>query len=182
MQCHGAAGNSRRMGAATTLNNQEFLTLASDVLLTVMISKGREGTKMPAFHVNNGGNVTEEQIDDVVTYIRSWHTQDTKMETPKKITGDPNLGRELYKNNCLSCHGKGGGPLLVNKAFLDQVSNEFLWDTIAYGRSHTAMGPSLKGAGGVRELTQKQVSAIVAYLRNLEFKKRDVNEKQSSSC
>ncbi len=156
MQCHGENGRGRKMNTATTLNNQEFLTLASDELLKGVISEGRKGTKMPSFHVDYGGNLTGEQIGDVVLYMRSWHKQNVEMETPDKITGDPNLGRKLYKNNCLSCHGKGVGPSVVNKAFLEQVSDEFLWDTIAYGRSDTAMGPSLKGTGGIRELTKKK--------------------------
>ncbi|WP_407270622.1 c-type cytochrome [Radiobacillus sp. PE A8.2] len=168
MQCHGENGQGRKMNTATTLNNQEFLTLASDKLLMEVISEGREGTKMPSFHVNYGENLTEEQIGDVVSYMRSWHKRNVDMETPEQITGDPKLGRELYKSNCLSCHGKGVGPSVVNKAFLEQVSDEFLWDTIAYGRSNTAMGPSLKGTGGVRQLTQNEISAIVSYLRNME--------------
>lgn len=168
LQCHGENGQVRKINTATTLNNQEFLTLASDKLLEEIISKGREGTKMPSFHVNYGGNLTEEQIVDVVTYMRSWHKKNVQMDTPEQITGDPSLGRELYKNNCLSCHGNGVGPVVTNNAFLGQVSDEFLWDTIAYGRSGTAMGPSLKGAGGVRQLTKDEISAIVRYLRDME--------------
>jgi mono/diheme cytochrome c family protein len=168
IQCHGGNGQARKLNTATTLNNQEFLTLATDQMLMEIISKGRKGTEMPAFHVDQGGTLKDEQISDVISYMRSWHKQDFVMETPNEITGDPYVGRVLYENNCLSCHGNGIGPEVVNQAFLGQVSNEFLWDTIAYGRSKTAMGPSLKGTGGVRQLEENEISSIVMYLRSLE--------------
>lgn len=163
IQCHGENGKDRRISTATTLHNQEFLSLATNEFLKETILEGRQGTDMPGF----AKKLKEEEIEDVIAYIRSWQDDVIVMETPSEITGDPILGRELYENNCISCHASGVGPEVVNSHFLEQVSDEFLWDTIAYGRSNTAMGPSLEGAGGVRQLSEEDISAIVAYLRSM---------------
>ncbi|MGH7320709.1 MAG: c-type cytochrome [Candidatus Rokuibacteriota bacterium] len=37
--------------------------------------------------------------------------------------------------------------------------------TIAYGRRDTPMFPSLRGLDGVRQLSEKEISDVVAYLR-----------------
>jgi mono/diheme cytochrome c family protein len=94
------------------------------------------------------------------------------MPTPLITLGDPDLGRKLYVANCATCHGitaRGElnmGPSLINQDFLNATSDEFIWDTTAYGRSGTPMGPSLEGLSGVRQLSEKEINAIIAYLRS----------------
>ncbi|MCP4246398.1 MAG: cytochrome c, partial [bacterium] len=50
------------------LNNPVFLGSASDGYLQYAISHGRRGTIMLAFT----GNLSDEEIDDLVALIRSW--------------------------------------------------------------------------------------------------------------
>ena len=73
-------------------------------------------------------------------------------------------GQALYEQYCAACHGMNGqggtGIPLANKDFQRQVSNEFLSNTIKYGRPGRVM-PAFTN------LTQKEVGAITLYLRSL---------------
>lgn len=168
IQCHGENGQGREVGNATSLNNQEFLNVASDEFLIETITKGRSGTQMPGF----GDQFSNDEIKDIVHFIKAWRTEEIDMPTPNTISGDPNLGRKIYLANCASCHGitasgeLTNGPSLINQDFLEAATEEFIWDTTAYGRSNTPMGPSLKGLDGIRQLTEKEISALVVYLKS----------------
>jgi len=71
--CHGEAGGGRdeapaAPNGAPSLNNPVFLATASDGFIRRSIAEGREGTPMPAY----AGPLSDRQIDDLVTLIRSW--------------------------------------------------------------------------------------------------------------
>jgi len=63
--CHGASG---REGPNVRLANAELLAAASDGFLQYAIEHGRPGTPMVAYV----GVVAQQDIDDLVTLIRSW--------------------------------------------------------------------------------------------------------------
>ena len=69
--CHGSAGEGIK---APALNNQEFLSAASNGYLMATVTLGRKGTAMPSW--GYGGKehpaLTAEERQDVVSYIRSW--------------------------------------------------------------------------------------------------------------
>ena len=74
--CHGDAGEGRDESPAApqgapSLNNPVFLETASDGFIRYAIAKGRRGTAMPAFE----GALTEQQIDDLVAFIRGLETE-----------------------------------------------------------------------------------------------------------
>jgi cytochrome c oxidase cbb3-type subunit 3 len=58
---------------APAINNPGFLASASDEMIRNTLRNGRQGTPMPSF-LKSG--MTEQQIDDVVAYIRSLEGQD----------------------------------------------------------------------------------------------------------
>jgi mono/diheme cytochrome c family protein len=88
--------------------------------------------------------------------------------------GNSAEGGKLYTANCASCHGdqgegkKGLGRALNDARYLQTVSNAQIWSDIAYGREKTAMGPSLKGLQGVKQLTKEQINDLVAYIRSFQ--------------
>ena len=63
------------------------------------------------------------------------------------------------------------GPAVTNRDLLATADNAFLWTTIAYGRRDTPMFPSLRGLDGVRQLSEQEISDIVAYLRSWQREK-----------
>ena len=66
--CHGRAATG---GSAPTLNSKQFLTSTSYEQIRLLISGGVSGTSMPAWSLDDGGPLTDEQIRQLVTYLRS---------------------------------------------------------------------------------------------------------------
>lgn len=169
--CHGSEGQGRVRGNATGLNNPDFLAAASDAFLETTIARGRRGTEMPAWATESGGPLTRRDVQAVVAFIRRWQGDAPRRSVPKVVRGDPARGRELYAGACANCHGWTGqgelgmGPAVMNADLLAAADDGFLWATIAYGRRDTPMFPSLRGLDGVRQLSEQEISDVVAYLR-----------------
>lgn len=68
-ECHGDNGEGG--GDAPTLNAKEFLRGTSDAQIQVLVSGGVSGTEMSAWGLDFGGTMTEEQVKQIVTYLRS---------------------------------------------------------------------------------------------------------------
>lgn len=72
--CHGPNGDPGRdpVLVGTHLSNPVFLAQASDAFLTYAIANGRTGTTMAAYSQAKGGALSDKDIEDIVTLIRSW--------------------------------------------------------------------------------------------------------------
>ena len=68
--CHGEAGRGGR--TAPTLAAQEFLSKVSDDQLRWLVALGIPGTNMPAYDIDHGGPLTDQEIGQLVIYMRSW--------------------------------------------------------------------------------------------------------------
>ncbi len=68
-QCHGkdAAGG----GSAPTLNSHQFLSTTSDDQIHALIAGGVPGSEMQPWSLDFAGTLTTEQINQLVTYLRS---------------------------------------------------------------------------------------------------------------
>jgi mono/diheme cytochrome c family protein len=66
--CHGKGAIG---GSAPTLNAKEFLKATSDTQIRALVAGGVSGTDMPAWSLEFGGTLTDEQIVQVTTYLRS---------------------------------------------------------------------------------------------------------------
>ncbi len=67
--CHGVNGEGV---SAPALNSQEFLTSTTDEQMAGIIRGGIPGTEMPAWWNEYGGPLTDQQIESIVAYVRSW--------------------------------------------------------------------------------------------------------------
>jgi mono/diheme cytochrome c family protein len=67
--CHGANGQGVD---APALNSQQFLQSATDQQIHGIVAGGVPGTAMPAWWDEYGGPLTDQQIQEIVTYVRSW--------------------------------------------------------------------------------------------------------------
>ncbi|MCP4452609.1 MAG: hypothetical protein GY809_14200, partial [Planctomycetes bacterium] len=58
-------------------NDQHFLRAATGGFLRATIARGRDGSSMRAFGQGSQGlvDLTSDDIDDIVAYIRQWSTQ-----------------------------------------------------------------------------------------------------------
>jgi len=170
--CHGAEGQGRVQGNATSLNNPDFLAVASDTFLQTTLAQGRRDTAMRGWARAAGGPLSGEEIRDLVIFLRTWQQDVARPPPPPPGRGDAVRGQQLYEAACANCHGWEGrgnlgmGPAVTNPDFLATADDTFLWATIAYGRRETPMFPSLRGLDGVRQLSAQEIHDLVAYLRS----------------
>jgi cytochrome c oxidase cbb3-type subunit 3 len=172
LACHGNTGKGEGSNTGTSINNPQFLSSVSNKDLYNYVKFGREGTGMPAY----GPRVSEEDLNNLVAFMRDWQTKEIEFDVPKEISGDPGQGLKQYNLYCLNCHGEAGagklkmGTVLSNPSYLKYTTDKQIWIETAYGRDETRMGPSLKGLEGARQLKKEDISDIVSYIRSLEKK------------
>ncbi|HBO84151.1 MAG: hypothetical protein A2073_08460 [Deltaproteobacteria bacterium GWC2_42_11] len=179
--CHGDKGQGRGgpMGwfsggggevsnlVGNQLNNQTFLSIASDDFLKQTINNGRPGRLMPPWK----GKLKDSEIEDVIAFLRKWQTGPAMALSPDPVWGDPAAGGELFAAVCVQCHGKKGegtefGPALNNQSLLSAASDDFILQTLRKGRSGTIMRSFLQGNNDAMvELEPYQLNNIVAYIR-----------------
>jgi cytochrome c oxidase cbb3-type subunit III len=178
--CHGPDGSH---GPAPALNDQLFLQIVPDEVLTEVIRRGRPSTPMPAFGAEHGGTLSEEQVQVLAAGLKShWlatkKTEET--EPPPYLAGnEPNAGEndhqsagaDVFAEACAGCHGENGAGAsagaLNDVAFLTLISDQALRRLVITGRPDLGM-PTFAGDDGrgadFKPLSSEQVSAIVALL------------------
>ncbi len=67
--CHGVNGEGVD---APALNSQQFLQAVSDEQIHGIVAGGIPGTEMPAWWNEYGGPLTDQQIQALAAYLRSW--------------------------------------------------------------------------------------------------------------
>jgi mono/diheme cytochrome c family protein len=176
--CHGAAGLGRRaagMAAFPSVTNPDFLELASDRFLTDTIRLGRPGRRMPGWEKDGG--LRPAEIAAVVGRLREMGGVAYQGETgpPRWITAAAADGQRLYESACAGCHGAKGqggeGPALNNQVFLRGVTDRYLVETAGRGRRGTVMRGFREPSAVMPGLSEREIEAIVAFIRSWEGKK-----------
>ena len=102
-ECHGVNGEGGKGTGVTfsrkrahdivppALNNSAFLAAASDEMIRRTLQQGREGTPMDSF-IKQG--LTEQQIDDLVSYVRSFELQQATAKVPRDEPVEPAISME----------------------------------------------------------------------------------------
>lgn len=122
----------------------------------------------------------------VIYFTRPAPTPETYAPpVPRSIDGievDADAGRQLFAQNCASCHGKNGegmlerGVNLRDSAFVHLNSNSKLLKFLHTGRRANDPGSILKlempPKGANPLLDDQQLADIVAYLRRLQIDAR----------
>jgi len=179
--CHGADG---QLGAGPPLDDALFLELASADAMREVVVNGRSGTLMPRFAIEQGGTLTDEQIDELVAGIRKdWGpTVDDKLpptdELPKydpssagatAAAGDVSRGQQVFDRACAMCHGADGrggekaGDIRATD-FLALVSDQFLRRIVITGRPDLGMPDYRRLEGPAEALTPEDIDDVVALL------------------
>ncbi len=115
--CHGSNGEGR-VGATLS---KDWPSIRPELRVRSVIEEGVPGSPMLAWSQENGGPLTDEEIEALTFYILSWETgglpdlSPTPTFTPRPpitpvpdVEGDPNRGALLYAENCAVCHGLNG--------------------------------------------------------------------------
>jgi cytochrome c oxidase cbb3-type subunit III len=171
--CHGLDGSG---GAALGLANQTYLAIASDDVIRHTIAAGIPRTPMPAFSRRSGGMLTDQQVDVLVTGMR------TQWANPRAAAGlgipayaeaspgDVQRGGVLFASGCATCHGNGAGnqgarrgSAIVDGSYLALVSDQGLRTTVIAGRPDLN-APDWRANLPGRVMTSQDVSDVVAWL------------------
>jgi len=181
--CHGLAGEG--IGATPPLDNLA-LRESDSATLTKIISRGLYGTAMPAWHMDDGGPLSDYQIAELVSLIQvgNWSaTQDrvvnlglaplvpfsaepdTKLLAAVSSLPDGELlarGITVYAEQCVACHGADGvgttlAPALNDPAIREKSQDE-LERIILNGSPGTLM------AAWQNTLSTDDVNAVMALI------------------
>ncbi len=155
--CHGPDGKGVKGVTHLPLNSEDFLNTRTDDVIHNIIAAGQPSVGMQAFGAANGGPLSDEQIDAIITYMRSWQEGGAGKATPTPSAAKKFDPADYYKKNCAVCHGanaegKGSFPAL-NKAASE---HDMYFNTILNGKG--AM-PSYKS-----KLTKDQINQIIDWL------------------
>jgi mono/diheme cytochrome c family protein len=145
--CHGEDGKGySEGGSGPGIGMPGFLAVASDDFIFQTVKHGRIGTPMRPFMGARGlANLSEEEVHDVIAYLRSLEPEDLVAAGITFRANDPEIGRQQFDINCSSCHQIGGvgkvgfAPSIRNRDFLAIATDGFIKSTIRNGRIGTAM-------------------------------------------
>ena len=135
--CHGTRGEGN-VGPA--LNNITLLKKAPDEVLFAAIVAGRPSTVMPAWGQDNGGPFTNEEIHDIVTFIRAWEPNAPEVQAVAFVPS-PARGAAIYASSCFVCRPcRSYGALLIgSSSFYKYVAPTALAGAFG-GQSHSRNG------------------------------------------
>jgi mono/diheme cytochrome c family protein len=138
--CHGANGEG---GVGTALNNKTLLQTTHDDRFFAITRAGVPSTEMPAWSVDYGGPLTDEDIRSVVAHIRAWEPNAPVIE-PEVFAPSAEEGALIFESTCATCHGTNGmgsafAPAVNDQTYLSAADNEFLQDMLLYGRPALGM-------------------------------------------
>lgn len=178
--CHGPNGEGR---AGATLSNV-FATIAPDEFLATTISRGVQGTFMPAWSEANGGPLSEQDIRDIVAFIESWGTAvEPPVPAPRppqvtippvpEVSGDPTEGYVIFQQNCVACHGQQGEGRIganLSTVFVAISPDALVVETVSRGVEGSLMPPFARTNGG--PLTEDEIENVAAYVLSLQREAR----------
>lgn len=179
MICHGMDGKGDGpLAVRIDIEAEDLISYVptkSDYQLQKIITGDR---KSPKSLRSGHGKISEDmpkwkdilkpnQITSLIAYLRFLST------TKHNLSGDPELGYEVYQRYCSICHGVDGGgngaltkligvkPIdLTNPQKTDTISNRSLADQILEGKGDYM--PAWRDI-----LTEKEVDGVVSYIRLL---------------
>jgi len=138
--CHGPNGEG---GVGTALNNKTLLQGTQDERFFSVIRSGVPSTQMPAWSVDYGGPLTDEDIRSAVAYLRSWEDTAPVIE-PQVFEPSAAEGAILFASTCAICHGENGmgsdkAPAINDMERLASLDNDWYRSTIRVGRPAKGM-------------------------------------------
>ena len=173
--CHGLDGTGNGPLASqletrpADLTNNKNLAQKSDRELFKIIEgtapHGQVSSEMPQW----GLAIPNTQIRALVSYVRYLHG------SQHPVSGNPELGKKVYDDNCTICHGSDGkGNGTITKVFdmepadhtdadsMNHMSNNKIYSIISNGTKGAKFMPGWKDV-----LSEKEIEDVISYIRLL---------------
>ena len=170
--CHGDFGEgganpTRADDVIAPISSAEYLSTRDDFTLRAIIELGQPNFGMSPFGSSQGGPLDSDQIEAIVTYLRSWEANPPVELPPEVRTAALALGgAEIFADLCAQCHGPQGqgglGPALADPEFQAQNDDESIFSSINLGHPATPM------IGWGEVLTSDQIEQLVRFIRQLD--------------
>ncbi len=182
--CHGAAGEGIASNPAL---DTDALRSMDESAVSKTIARGRYDTVMAAWAIDEGGILSDAQIEQLVTlvYYADWqqvesHVASLGLIPPEPVTIEIDedtisqiqqmpdglaiaSGIEIYNQECVACHGTDLAPALDTPELRVRLSDADMSRIINEGVPGTLM------AGWANVLTPQQVTDVIAFIRNFDL-------------
>jgi cytochrome c oxidase cbb3-type subunit 3/ubiquinol-cytochrome c reductase cytochrome c subunit len=159
--CHGFDGKGN---GALSLANPVYLAIANDDVVRNATANGIKGSMMPAFARSAGGPLTDEQVQIIMTGIRTRWSAPVEPAPPPylaKTKGDVARGGQSFGEFCSRCHRDGSS--ITNPTYLALITDQSLRTTIIAGRPELEH-PDWRNCVSGKPMTDQQVTDIVAWI------------------
>ncbi|HEX9074922.1 MAG TPA: cytochrome c, partial [Anaerolineae bacterium] len=130
--CHGAAGKG---GFAPGIGSSDYLTAKDDATLVQITGEGKAGSGMPAWNKSKGGTLTDNQIRDIVAYLRSLALSSSNAPAPVVSTPVPILRVFMQTKMTLVQSANVDGRPVVNVNLKEYNGNPVGGVAIAFTRA-----------------------------------------------
>jgi len=171
--CHGVEGKgdgplARKLDTmpANLTDNKKLSERTDSELVRIIEGTSPHGTvssDMPRWR----NAISSSQVRSLVTYIRYLH------KSEHALPGNPGLGKKVYDNYCVQCHGPHGradGVLTrvysmepvdhTDAELMNKITNEKLRKIIDDGGTGSSLMPGWKEV-----LTEDEINAVISYIR-----------------
>lgn len=116
---------------------------------------------------------TEKDFDDVATYVSSLDlSSDAHFNIQSRIGGDPKAGKEIYNEDCKSCHARNGyGKPKKEAPPLAGQQPEYLYTTMLNFRGKVRVHDNDPDDDSFEDYSETDYTNIIAYLATLDDKR-----------
>lgn len=143
--CHGKQGEGKDYDDYKTgipsIGNADFLRVASEDYIRFTLEKGRSERQMSSWAGSISGMKAGE-LDQVASFVKMRKTLPDR-HAISAANGTLELGEQVYKDRCLTCHGEHGrgdvAVTLKQEGLLSRADEDFLLTTLVNGRGNTGM-------------------------------------------
>lgn len=126
------------------ISSSEYLKTRNDFTLIQIISLGQPNSGMSPFSTANGGPLEEEEIENIISFMRTWENN-PPVDAPIEVDAGAIAlnGAQIHETICAACHGPDGkgdvGPSINSAEFRESHDDEYLRSIIQEGRDGTVM-------------------------------------------
>lgn len=124
------------------------------------------------------------QIAAVEEYMKT--VPQATIETAEFKEDNVAEGQELFKTNCVSCHGEGGrggiGPNLTDNFWINQPEKKLFKNVFHMAWNGSPNNPSMRGFGKNGELTGNDIEKIAAYVYHINQEVAPITQAQGGAA